>query len=172
MPDSRLYELYDQLRFSMYKDISYERPISEELLEARATNGIYFSGKKVADNLDNFIHQYIDAGLHKDRDAFYTSGDSIMENSDGTHTMVENKLTGATVSIRTIKNAIHTLAGYVQNPANKATLIDNLQKFYATSGTTSPFAEAIQGAALKEAQDGIKNTINSLGDGSFSFTPG
>ena len=170
LPDSRLYELYDQLRFAMYKDISYERPISEELFEARAGNGIYFSGQKIAKNIDDFMSQYIDAGLHKDTDAFYTSGDSVMENSDGTYTMVENKLAGATVSIRTIKNAIHTLAGYVQNPASKADLINNLQNFYAKSGTSGPFADAIYNAGLQEAKDGIKNTVGALSDNSFKFT--
>lgn len=159
-PMSRIYELYDQLRFSMFSDISKESPITKDIFEARFKKNFKIANVKV-DGLDNFVELYKEAGLHKDTDAFYKMGDTVEFNGRGHYTLVENKLAGATVSIRTIKNAIDGLYSIVNMPNSKSAMAQKLKEFYTNKGGHG-LAEAIQKGARREAELGIERTFKQM----------
>ena len=167
-PISRIYELYDQLRFSMFSDVSKESPITKDIFEARFKKNFKIANVKV-DGLDNFVELYKEAGLHKDTDAFYKMGDTVEFNGRGHYTLVENKLAGATVSIRTIKNAIDGLYGIVNMPNSKSAMAQKLKEFY-TNKRGNEFAEAIQRGARREAELGIERTFKQMSAADIKIT--
>lgn len=167
-PMSRIYELYDQLRFSMFSDISKESPITKDIFEARFKKNFKIANVKV-DGLDNFVELYKEAGLHKDTDAFYKMGDTVEFNGKGHYTLVENKLAGATVSIRTIKNAIDGLYSIVNMPNSKSAMAQKLKEFY-TNKSGHSFAEAIQKGARREAELGIERTFKQMSAADIKIT--
>lgn len=167
-PMSRIYELYDQLRFSMFSDVSKESPITKDIFEARFKKNFKIANVKV-DGLDNFVELYKEAGLHKDTDAFYKMGDTVEFNGRGHYTLVENKLAGATVSIRTIKNAIDGLYSIVNMPNSKSAMAQKLKEFYTNKGGHG-LAEAIQKGARREAELGIERTFKQMSAADIKIT--
>lgn len=167
-PMSRIYELYDQLRFSMFSDVSKESPITKDIFEARFKKNFKIANVKV-DGLDNFVELYKEAGLHKDTDAFYKMGDTVEFNGRGHYTLVENKLAGATVSIRTIKNAIDGLYSIVNMPNSKSAMTQKLKEFY-TNKSGHGLAEAIQKGARREAELGIERTFKQMSAADIKIT--
>lgn len=168
-PMSRIYELYDQLRFSMFSDVSKESPITKDIFEARFKKNFKIANVKV-DGLDNFVKLYKEAGLHKDTDAFYKMGDTVEFNGKGHYTLVENKLAGATVSIRTIKNAIDGLYSIVNMPNSKSAMAQKLKEFYTNKSSSNDFAEAIQKGARREAELGIERTFKQMSAADIKIT--
>lgn len=167
-PMSRIYELYDQLRFSMFSDILKDSPITKEIFEARFKKNFKIANVSVG-GLDNFVNLYKEAGLHKDTDAFYKMGDTVEFNGRGRYTLVENKLAGATVSIRTIKNAIDGLYNIVNMPNSKSAMAQKLKEFY-TNKRGNEFAEAIQRGARREAELGIERTFKQMSAADIKIT--
>ena len=167
-PMSRIYELYDQLRFSMFSDVSKESPITKDIFEVRFKKNFKIANVKV-DGLDNFVELYKEAGLHKDTDAFYKMGDTVEFNGRGHYTLVENKLAGATVSIRTIKNAIDGLYSIVNMPNSKSAMAQKLKEFY-TNKSGHGLAEAIQKGARREAELGIERTFKQMSAADIKIT--
>ena len=168
-PMSRIYELYDQIRFSMFSDIPHTAPITEEMFNSRQNKSIKFANKFLVKNLDTFIDEYKAAGLHTDTDAFYKMGDTVEYKGNGKYTLVENKLAGATVSIRTIKNAIDGLYNIVNVPSTKKQMAEKLKQFY-TNKSGHAFAEKIQAAARKEAERGIEQTLKQISAADIRIT--
>ena len=144
--DSRLYEMYSQIRYSLFKDIPLGAPIPSKIFDA----------KKV--QTDKFIKDYISAKMHKDNLAFYKMGDSI----ENANTLIENKRTGATVSIKTLRNAIRELNNIVNLPKpTKAQLKQKLKTLYIQTGK-SDMEHSIQDAAARRAKKGIDEVIKEI----------
>lgn len=156
MPNRR-YELYSQLKTrrewitSKRKDwIVYNK------------NGEYFFTKTRELDVDEFISKYVHSKeLAQDNIRFYKTGDSIIDNEDGTHTSVENKIGGsAGVSISTIKNGIRNIIKLKRAKTGKG-LITQLKNMFVQYGTED-IAKAIYDGAAEETESAIKDVVNEL----------
>lgn len=137
MQRSRLLELYSQVKSD------YE---GKEL------------DKSTKISISNFINRYNQTkDLASDNITFYRTGDAIQDNM----TLIENKVGGsASVSIRTIKNAIQDIANLgIITSANE--LKDKLKAMFTYVGQES-LAKKIQEGVAETARKAINELVDSL----------
>jgi hypothetical protein len=150
---SRLYELYDQIRYSMFKVGDHSSSISLE----------EFNSHKI--KVKNFIANYLTNDIEKkqtssskDNIRFYQTGDSIENNL----ILIENKYgTQANIQIKTIKNAINSLYKYLDRTNSKNEIIKELQDLYTYEGK-SDFEKSMYKSTAAIAKKGIKEYFNQF----------
>lgn len=148
---SRIFELYDQLSYSFEWKRNTENTImSPGSNDTHDSTGFFFSEQRRA-AVDKFITGYIDENLHKDTSEFYQAGDTTQD----ANTLIENKVRGATVSIRTIRNAIKDIAN-LGNLTSPAELKNRFISIFTSKGAGGELTQAIQGAADKKAREEIE----------------
>lgn len=165
--DSALFELYDQIKYSMHDQkltngsgTGWARNADGTIMwpndENRDKTGFFFSEqRRVA--VDNFIKGYYKSGLDHNNTAFYKTGDSIKNDKE----IIENKIDQAGISVSTIKNAIRDIAQLKVNSTTQ--LIEKLTKMF-TYAKGDGLANTIQKGAKNTATQAIKNTIESIGN--------
>lgn len=165
LKQSRLYELYDQLRYSLdWKLADDGRVMSPEEVDMKGETDFFFSQDRESE-VDSFIANYISAKMHRDTVAFYRTGDAIAD----ALTIIENKIGGsAVVSISTISNAIDKLNGLNNNKYNQSAsaLKKRIKAILTYSDQKHKFANEIQKGAKKAAEaaiDAFVETLNSQG---------
>ena len=165
LKQSRLYELYDQLRYSLdWKLVDDGRVMSPEEVDMEGETDFFFSQDRESE-VDSFIANYISAKMHRDTVAFYRTGDAIAD----ALTIIENKIGGsAVVSISTISNAIDKLNGLNNNKYNQSAsaLKKRIKAILTYSDQKHKFANEIQKGAKKAAEaaiDAFVETLNSQG---------
>jgi hypothetical protein len=153
---SRIFELYDQLTYSFKWDTDSSNTILKPKAgESHDSTGFFFSEQRRKD-VDDFISSYIGANLHKDTSEFYQAGDTTQDQN----VIIENKVRGATVSIRTIRNAIKDIAGLgaITSPSE---LKARFMQIFTSKGNTNALAAELQNAADKKAKEEIEKLFKS-----------
>lgn len=131
--ESRLYEIYDQVRISIFNGEYY---LSKENFE------------KNKRKVENFVDRYIESNLHKDTVAFYKQGDSV----ESAIMLIENKRTGGAVSIKTVKNAIINLSKIFNESTSKKELQNKLKDFFIEKSKNTSIEKEIYKAAETYAE--------------------
>ena len=143
---SRLYELYDQIRFTFFGrgEGNYSTVAQEE-----------FTAQ--LDSVSKFVGEYLEAGMHKDTLPFYQMGDTV----ENAYTLVENKRAGAAISIKTIRNALIKIRDIFNGPMTKKALQASFTQLFSKVGN-SDLEKTLQGAAAKVTEKGIKDFFKSI----------
>ena len=149
LSEARLYELYNQVKFSLFKD-SYQK---EEPYPS-------IDDPQMQQKIRRFTYDYLQSGSQSDNIAFYQMGDTI----ESQLTLIENKMASGRISFITLYNGISKLnkilIEYEVNE-DKNHLKQELIKLYTYKGDT-PIEQVIQGEAYNYAVDKIEETINNL----------
>lgn len=164
---SRLFELYSQLlhhRFDETKtgdgqmasswQMSSSGYVSRPTKGAAASNSKYrtfFFSDRRGEEVDDFVQNYINAKMHRDPISVYKTGDAIMDACN----LIENKVTGGGVSIKTVHKIVQDLANI--SLKDKQHVTEEFIKLFTYAG--SGFAGTIQ----KEAKDlAVKNITKQV----------
>lgn len=144
---SRLYELYTQMRYSFFKQTKVNEPIKDNI-------DFYRKNSKYS----KFVWLYVDSKMDRDSVPFYKTGDAIKDKE----TLIENKLAGAVISVKTVKNAIESLDKNLNSAKSlsESELANYLIKqfTYVDTAKGHEFALEIQ----KGAADTAVSAINDL----------
>ena len=142
-----IFELYDQLyhKFEWQKNSAYKIITFQG---ANTTDG--FSNYR-KDEVDDFISKYMKDIKPNKTDTFYEAGDITADEN----TLVENKMRGATVSIRTIKEAINKIASLDLSSISQ--LKQGLKETFVKQGTG--FIAEVREKAYEKAIKAIDDFI-------------
>lgn len=145
LSQARLYELYDQVKFSLFNGEESYSEIND--LEKQS-------------EIRRFTYSYLQSGEQSESIPFYQIGDTI----ESQLTLIENKMASGRISFITLYNGISKLNNILtEYEVNKDTnyLKQELIKLYTYKGTTQ-IEQVIQGAAYDYAVKQIEETINNL----------
>lgn len=147
---SRIYELYSQLR-AQYEWA--ENP-DGSIKSSGRKGDIFFSATR-KNAVDNFIAKYTGSNLHKDNTAFYKTGDAIQDN----HTLIENKVGNAVVSVSTIRRAIRDIAalGGIKSAAELKKELINLFTYSGKDAFSKKLQDGAKNAAIKAIRELFKS---------------
>lgn len=147
---SRLYELYDQTKASVFNNSD---PIGE-------------LSKKQQEVVRRFATRYVGANFHIDKIPFYKTGDAVLDSLN----LIENKIGGsAVINIGTIINAIEgssKASGLYEilclEGNSKGKLAEKLKELY-TYSENNDLGKEVQEGAKNYAQDAIDDFVKKIG---------
>ena len=145
---AKIFELYDQLYYS-FKWLK-SKAGSNKIAKLTGSNTIEGFTIERKQAMDNFITNYLSDIVANSSDTFYGAGDTIQNEN----IIIENKMVNATVSVKTIKDAIQEIAHLTMS--NVAQLKSKLKQLFAIKG------QGLIADIRKEAYEKAVKHINDL----------
>lgn len=142
-----IFELYDQL----YHKFEWEKTSAYKIVTFQGANTTDGFSNYRKDEVDVFMDKYMQDIKPNKSDTFYEAGD-VTASED---ILVENKMRGATVSIKTIKDAIDKIASL--DLSSVAQLKEGLKKIFVKQGTG--FIAEVRKEAYEKAIKAIDDFI-------------